>query len=689
VDVDGELFPYLCKEVPLIVLRLKNRKQEPVKGGVAGWPARLPVGTNPGKSRQQTVLGAVFHRIRRIALALAFALVVAVVFTELFLYHLAVDQEGFVVVRRGIRPLAALLPGKAGLRVQTELSEQDFDPNSDRLGSLRGASIVGVWRHQSEIGYRQWLDSVLPALREPVRARTTFEVTGRLSSQVLSDSSHLFEGWRVVLTAESLLTDAENPERRTAWLAHSVPKLSAVDAQTGVVRTNVLDFTILKLSTEEVLRLHASAAVWATVDPEAVFPVFLDLIRIVCYRAAHSLTEQDALAEARGLVGVLRSIGAARVARGQPALSAADRKTLSEEGGRLERFAKGRQLWVIAPMAGLGALIDQRETQAALLGYVGTFDPDKQGSLLNFQQHLALDALAQSGAGRQLDPEVFSKLIDLSKNFQEGLLSVPEFEKFLLQVAPRQPLPPRVRAKLWDFVRAGPGLLDRNPLISLRILAAGAERLPEDERKKLVDSAVMIDPSMARMKYVAELYGLLGTHDLATDQMIEGLNRALVLDRPRRNGAPPTELPALVVVGGDDAPAAIALGQIARKRLLPVGIGDRLYEWAAERRSLHGRSDLMEGLAEQRRRSTGKHVLNFTTIRAHTAECSRDAGRRSLEVQIGIQQFLAIGRAERLGILTDLWNGHNIEEEVEVRQALHRVWLGTRQVMDLKDAGVQ
>src|SRR5262249_37862382 len=189
-----------------------------------------------------------------------------------------------------------------------------------------------------------------------------------------------------------------------------------------------------------------------------------------CYRAAHGLAAEHALAEARGLAAVLRSVGAARVVRGQLALGEADWKRLSEEAKRLEGFGKGRQLWVLAPMAGLGPLIDQRQTQAALLRYLDTFDPYQQGSLLNLHQVLALDSLGESAAGRPLEPEVFSKLIRLSQRFEDRVLGVPEFGRFLLRVAPRQPLPPDVRDLLWGFVRAAADPLDSTRLIALRIL---------------------------------------------------------------------------------------------------------------------------------------------------------------------------------------------------------------------------
>ena len=647
VDIDGELFPYLCREVPLVVDRRKGHVQEPVKGGVARWSVRLPTGDNPGASTGETVLGAVLNRLRRIAVAATLGLIASVLFAEYFLYYLAVDGDGQLAVRRGIRPSGWLVPGRVATRVQTDFSEGDLAPDSDRLGSLRGGSVFGVWHHLDPAGYRLWLDDARPALKAPVCARTIFELTGHLPRSVIADAPGYFQGWRAELAAESLLIDPEGSSARADRLADWVPRLSAVDPGTGIIRGADLDFTVLKLSTDEVLRLQSAMSMWAIADADAVFPAFLDLVRTVCYRAAHNLPEEDALREMQGLRDVLRSVGAARSVRGLPALGEGQLRQLMEEAARLERYGRGRRVWALAPAASLGSLPDQRQFQAELLQVFVTFDPDRQGSLLDLHQVIALEGLGHSAAGRRLDPEVFTKLLELTRRFPEPLLGVPDVERCLLSIAPRQPLPPEIRAVLWRFVRADGEPLDPPRLTALRLLAAGALHLPRDERGMVVAAAAAIGPSTGRMKVAAEIYGWLAAHGLATDEMIKSLDDALM---PGKRPAGPTEgeVPALVIAGNSDEPAGIALGQALQKRALPEGTADRLYRWAVSRRSLHDRDDLIAGLTAQRGRENRRPVA-AATIRSVISGCSRHSAMRSLEIQIAIHQLVAAPRPNETG----------------------------------------
>jgi hypothetical protein len=691
VDVEGELFPYLCREVPLIVHRRKYRAQEPVKGGIATFPVRLPVGDSVGSTRAQTVMSAVFQRLRRIAIASAIMLLLAIILIELFSYHLGVDDEGRVVIQRGIRPLAWLLPGRSLRRVQSDFVDQDFVANSGRLGSLRDGSTVGVWHvSNTRTGYRDWLDDLLPDLKEPVRARTIFELSGSLPEGILSEGPGYLQGWRCDLVATSLLTTPEEPDQRGNWLALSVPRLSAVDPETGVIRANSLDFMVLKLSTPEMVQFLRAMGTWAISDPDAVVQVFPQLIRITCYRAAHGLAEEQAVEEERALEEVLGSAGAARSVRGQPALTEADSKNLFAEAERLKRYGKGRQLWAVGPMARLGPLIDQRPVQAALAQYLETFDPDRQGPFLNLSQNLALNALGRSTAGCPLSPEALTKIISRADQFPRRVLGFPEFERFLLVVAPRQEFPPALRDQLWQATRVPKDASDADKsgaLFALRMLAANVGHLPAKEREAVVSAASSIVVSRVPNKLVAEIYGWLGTHGVASEAMVQNLCGWVVPGRPQVKETSPAEVPGLLVIGGDDEPAGIALGQVARRRALLAADAGLLYDWVAERWTLHGQQDLMEGLATQRELSDSR-ASSVKTIRARIARCSRHAGKRALEVHIAINVLVHVPRGQRYELLSELWNEYLLEEEVEVRQGLHRVWVGTRRIMDPKDAGL-
>jgi hypothetical protein len=57
-------------------------------------------------------------------------------------------------------------------------------------------------------------------------------------------------------------------------------------------------------------------------------------------------------------------------------------------------------------------------------------------------------------------------------------------------------------------------------------------------------------------------------------------------------------------------------------------------------------------------------------------------------VQIAINQLLAVPRPERSPIMDRLYSAFLAEQEVELRQALLRVWVWTRQSEDLQDSGL-
>src|SRR5262249_37077474 len=88
LDVDAELFPVLCEQVPLYILEHKNgAHQEPVKGGVSSSPVTLPVANAARRMRDRTALATAVRRLRQIATSLALVGLALLLLTYTLVYY--------------------------------------------------------------------------------------------------------------------------------------------------------------------------------------------------------------------------------------------------------------------------------------------------------------------------------------------------------------------------------------------------------------------------------------------------------------------------------------------------------------------------------------------------------------------------------------------------------------------------
>ncbi|WP_244563884.1 hypothetical protein [Ensifer aridi] len=104
LDVDAELFPTLCEQVPLYVLEHKNgAHQEPVKGGVSSSAVTLPVASAARRVRDRTALGTAIRRLRQIMTGLAVGAVALLLLTYTLVYYIEPGATGVLIVRHGTR----------------------------------------------------------------------------------------------------------------------------------------------------------------------------------------------------------------------------------------------------------------------------------------------------------------------------------------------------------------------------------------------------------------------------------------------------------------------------------------------------------------------------------------------------------------------------------------------------------
>ena len=169
VQVDAELFPFLCDQVPLYVLDHKAAKQEPIKGGISSSAMTLPTARLARSVQQRTALGTALRRLRQI------------VATGLSLYVGRARTNLCSRVLCGSRPERrnCLAQWHALARADISLSADPAHADRNRylhaVGRpqsrypVQSGSLGGIWTHVSEGNYRAWYDQ-LRTLVEP-RAR--------------------------------------------------------------------------------------------------------------------------------------------------------------------------------------------------------------------------------------------------------------------------------------------------------------------------------------------------------------------------------------------------------------------------------------------------------------------------------------------------------------------------------------
>lgn len=106
LDVDSEVFPILCEQVPLFVLEHKQQRQEPVKGGIFIRRVSLPVASSVRRFGERTAFGTAVRRLRQIITTVAVGCVVFLLFARLLGYCVEADRNGNIRLHHGTKWLA-------------------------------------------------------------------------------------------------------------------------------------------------------------------------------------------------------------------------------------------------------------------------------------------------------------------------------------------------------------------------------------------------------------------------------------------------------------------------------------------------------------------------------------------------------------------------------------------------------
>ena len=172
LDVDADLFPALCEQVPLYVLERKNgAHQEPVKGGVSSSTVTLPVVNAARRLRDRTALGTAMLRLRQISGGLALGGMCFLLLTYVLAYYIEPGSGGTLIVRHGTRWLEPVMQIFSLTRVDTGIEVSNLSDNGAAATPLQSGYISGVWTHDAPGGYRGWFTAVLAGLDSPAAAR--------------------------------------------------------------------------------------------------------------------------------------------------------------------------------------------------------------------------------------------------------------------------------------------------------------------------------------------------------------------------------------------------------------------------------------------------------------------------------------------------------------------------------------
>lgn len=555
LDVDSDLFPALCQQVPLYVYEHKNgAHQEPVKGGIARASVTLPVASTAKRVQSRTVLGTVLRRLRQVVIAIATASVALLLCAYALLYHVQPGPTGNLMVRHGSRSIEPLLRFLPLDRVDTGIPVANLSGNPAASAPLQSGHTSGVWTHATD--YRTWFTRVLAGL-DPGAAAHYATLAGE-SPPALDSSPSPIDVERAAWMALS----AGDPQSLDEILVH-IPGRDRRWRELVQLDVNRLDFEVLDLSPENLGSYAAALSYSATLDPVATFPAFLGFAKATQEWLVHNTDAQrgrgarDRVLDS--VADVLRVISIARIDRGLAGLDEADRAHLRNLVGlgyseviglALSRLPMDRE-------ARLQAATD------ALARFQG--NPDDPAEGVAFRTILA--SLDESEDSKQLVAVVAAVFV------QSGMLPNSYYTRFLIAAADSRALPPNLLETLVSDARDAlqKSELDFEDSELARVLAHAMGQLPDTDRPiaySLIERAAnSVTPNSM---ITAEMYGVLGRQQLDTEGMLAHVREQALTALPftfddQSVSVGPT--PGITIVVGA-GPWLLALAEFGRTRSL-------------------------------------------------------------------------------------------------------------------------
>jgi hypothetical protein len=557
IQVDAELFPFLCQQVPLYVLERKAARQEPVKGGISTTQISLPIARVARRLRDRTIFGTALRRVRQILTGIVAGCVVALLLAYGLLWYPQLDQNDEIVLRNGTRWLEPLLQYIPGDRVHTGLRLADLSADPVARQGIQSGSITGVWTQLSRAGYRGWYDGLRSGLDQ--RRRHNFDALAGSQAEGAPDLSGEIGPSDVARIAWTLLSD---PDQEI--LVRVLQAIPGGDRHSPVIEKfdpNRMDFNILDLTTAQLKDYAAALLATAVVDPTKTFPVYLEFLKCTQEWLQHNSDLQRGRGARQAVVdavtAVLPTLAAVGNDKGTPVLDGITVNALGEltKDGYLDTVGHAvARSPNMAPASGAVA-------EVALSHF--------KGDTADERQIQALQVLTLLLDGSPTAKDLATRVIAI---FESAGRAEDTFRtRFLIDAADRRSLPPSIIASLVASAREA---LERPALEfldyeHLRILAHAMRDIPISDRQTVLRLVERVATSITpRSGTMAEVYGVLGAQNLDAPRMFDKVIvqvRTLLGGRRTAASAEPTP-GTTIIVGGPVW--AFALAQFAMSRQL-------------------------------------------------------------------------------------------------------------------------
>jgi hypothetical protein len=663
IQVDAELFPFLCDQVPLYVLEHKGAKQEPVKGGISSAAMTLPIARLARRIQQRTALGTAFRRIRQIAAAAALCVAVGLSLTYVLVYYAEIDRSGEIVLRNGTRWLEPVFRYLPTLRARTGLDVSMLSADPESRYPLQSGELSGVWTQRSRVGYRGWYDSLRLSIEPRARERVDALVGRPSTGQARGDPknarpSDIETAGRVMLAA---LSDKET----VAWLLGGIPGRDRLDPIVTNFDPNNMDFSVLDLTPAQMSSYAKALKDCAAIDPDRTLPVYVGFLKVAeeWLHARNDLKRQVHLLERAidEIASVLSVIAAARVDRGDPALDDAMQKALQELAKKGYFDTAGMAL---ARTPGVDASARTSVAEIAFSRF--------KGDLYDPAQLVAFHALSSMLDGSANAKDIVSRVTKIFKENGSGQDSY--LTKFWIDAADRRSLPSDV---VQDLIGQAHAAADEKKELEFfdneiaRVLAHGIADVPAQDRQTVYRVIDRVGASLPPISgTMAEIYGALGRTGYdrpgMLDKTVGQLQQAVAKRRPN-SADHDDKLPGLEVVVGGIEPWAWALAGFGQNRKLPPAATELLSRTGAV---LQSKEDIAKALANQVDPAAQcKDALCVGPL----INIPVDSSRRDIEADL---LAIAIGRLPRdkfEAAVSELSKRRTSEIEPEARMALGRV----------------
>ena len=322
LDVDSELFPALCDQVPLFVLEQKHARQEPVKGGISIRGVSLPVARSVVRRlKDRTAFGTAVRRLRQIVMGIVLGCLVFLSLAYAVTYYAEADRNGDIRLHHGTKWLAPAYRFLPAVRTDTGILSTDLSDDPSVRYAVQAGDVSGFWTQLSREGYRAWYDGVRSSLDPNAAARFDVLLSSGATSpvdllkQMPLPSEVAFAAWALI--------DKSDARQIDRVLSHVV----GADLTSPLISPfapNVLDFDILDLSQRQLAAYADALRAVAAIDPDRAFRPFIGYLKAVQTWLAHSSPEEHGVETQRraaeDVADTLAVIVKARADRGEVAL---------------------------------------------------------------------------------------------------------------------------------------------------------------------------------------------------------------------------------------------------------------------------------------------------------------------------------------------------------------------------------